>query len=84
MAENPHLIDQGCPVRPCVIEQGLENCAQCEDYDGCEQLAQRLVTYEWKDIVTLRKGIDACGITAQGESEGRERIGSGAGNHVLS
>jgi hypothetical protein len=46
MSEDPHLIDQGCPVRPCVIERGLENCAQCGDYDGCDKLAQRLVTYE--------------------------------------
>jgi hypothetical protein len=29
-----------------VIERDLENCAQCEDYDGCDKLAQRLVTYE--------------------------------------
>lgn len=46
MAEESHLLDQGCPVRPCVIERGLENCARCEHYDGCERLAQRLVTYE--------------------------------------
>ncbi len=29
-----------------MIEKGLENCARCESYDGCERLAQRLVTYE--------------------------------------
>ena len=46
MSENPRLIDQGCPVRPCVIERGLDNCAQCEAYEGCAKLAQRLVTYE--------------------------------------
>jgi hypothetical protein len=46
MTENPRLIDRGCPVRPCVIERGLGNCAQCGDYDGCDKLAQRLVTYE--------------------------------------
>ena len=45
MAENPHLIDQECPVRPCVIEKGLENCAQCEEY-ACEKLEQRTVVYE--------------------------------------
>jgi len=28
MSEKPELIDQACPVRPCVIEQGLANCAQ--------------------------------------------------------
>jgi hypothetical protein len=46
MAENPNLLDKGCPVRPCVIERKLQNCASCGDYDGCEKLAQRLVTYE--------------------------------------
>ena len=45
LAENPKLIDKACPVRPCVIERGLENCAQCEDY-ACDKLAQRLVVRE--------------------------------------
>jgi hypothetical protein len=45
MADNPQLIDQSCPVRPCVIERGLENCAQCDSY-GCEKLGERLVTFE--------------------------------------
>jgi hypothetical protein len=45
MADDPTLIDQNCPVRPCVIEKGLDNCSQCERY-ACEKLASRLVTYE--------------------------------------
>jgi hypothetical protein len=45
MAANPELIDRACPVRPCVIERELDNCAQCSDF-GCEKLAERLVTYE--------------------------------------
>jgi hypothetical protein len=45
MADNPKLIDQSCPVRPCVIEKGLENCAQCEQY-VCEKLTERLVVIE--------------------------------------
>ena len=45
MAAEPRLIDQGCPVRPCVILQGLDNCSQCERY-GCEKLAERLVELE--------------------------------------
>jgi Protein of unknown function (DUF3795) len=45
MAEDPKLIDQSCPVRPCVIEKRLENCAQCEQY-VCEKLTERLVIYE--------------------------------------
>jgi len=45
MSENPQLIDQSCPVRPCVIERCLENCSQCEQYI-CDKLRERLVVYE--------------------------------------
>jgi len=45
MAENAKLIDTSCPVRPCVIRKGLDNCAQCEEY-ACERLQERLVAYE--------------------------------------
>jgi hypothetical protein len=39
------LIDQGCPVRPCVKEKGLENCSQCDEFI-CEKLKNRIVDYE--------------------------------------
>jgi len=45
MSEDPRLIDQKCPVRPCVIESGLDNCSQCDLY-VCEKLKERLVVYE--------------------------------------
>jgi hypothetical protein len=45
MAEDPKLLDVDCPVRPCVIERGFDNCAQCDQY-VCERLEQRLVVYE--------------------------------------
>ena len=45
MSDNPKLIDQSCPVRPCVIEKELDNCAQCERY-VCEKLTERLVVLE--------------------------------------
>ena len=45
MSDNPKLIDQSCPVRPCVIEKGLDHCAQCEQF-VCEKLKQRLVVFE--------------------------------------
>ncbi len=45
MEKNPKLIDAECPVRPCVIAKGLENCAPCGDYI-CKRLKQRIVTYE--------------------------------------
>ena len=44
MSDNPKLIDQSCPVRPCVIARGLDNCAQCEQY-VCEKLTQRLFVF---------------------------------------
>ena len=44
MAENPRLIDDQCPVRPCVVARGLDNCAQCDEY-VCDRLKERLVVY---------------------------------------
>lgn len=45
MAENPNLIDKSCPVRPCVIQKGLENCASCNEYI-CPKVRERLVVFE--------------------------------------
>lgn len=45
MVDNPSLIDQACPVRPCVIEKDMVNCSQCEQY-VCEKLADRMVIYQ--------------------------------------
>lgn len=55
------LIDKNCPVRPCVIEKGLENCSQCEDYP-CDNFNQRKVIYEnfAKDIDMSRKEYSRC------------------------
>jgi hypothetical protein len=33
--------DSECPVRPCAIKKGLENCAPC-DHFGCENLRSRM------------------------------------------
>ena len=44
MTDNPTL-DKDCPIRPCVIAKGFDNCAQCDEYI-CEKLKQRIVTYE--------------------------------------
>ena len=38
----PNRIDVDCPVRPCVIDKGLDSCAQCDGY-VCPRLSQRLV-----------------------------------------
>ena len=35
-------IDADCPVRPCVMEKGLETCAQCSDFDACAKLKTRM------------------------------------------
>ncbi len=45
MSDNPKLIDTSCPVRPCVIAKGLDNCAQCDEYI-CAKLTERLVVFE--------------------------------------
>ena len=45
MEDHPKLIDQSCPVRPCVIAMGLDNCAECDQY-VCEKLKVRIVLYE--------------------------------------
>lgn len=45
LGDQPQTLDLGCPVRPCVIARGLENCALCDQY-GCEKLKERLVTFE--------------------------------------
>jgi len=45
MSNEPRLIDDACPVRPCVIRRGVANCAECPDY-VCDRLKERLVEYE--------------------------------------
>ena len=45
LSPDPRLIDSACPVRPCVIERGLDNCASCGEY-GCARLEERRVTFE--------------------------------------
>ena len=59
--DNANLtLDEDCPVRPCVIDKKLDNCAQCQDmlYEDmickdmlcedmiCETLKERLVDFE--------------------------------------
>jgi len=53
-AGSPTLIDTGCPVRPCVIERGLNNCSECDEYP-CEKFKQREVIYE--EIIKDRNDI---------------------------
>jgi hypothetical protein len=44
-AESKETLDRGCPVRPCVIERRLENCAACENYI-CDKLTERLIDFK--------------------------------------
>jgi Protein of unknown function (DUF3788)/Protein of unknown function (DUF3795) len=39
------LLDNGCPVRHCVIDKGLENCSQCDEFQ-CPKIKERLVDFE--------------------------------------
>ena len=39
------LIDKSCPVRPCVLNHGYENCSQCDEFI-CSKLEDRIVKYE--------------------------------------
>lgn len=52
--DSPKLIDNECPVRPCVMNKGIENCSQCDEYP-CEKYEQREVVYE--EIVKKGKKI---------------------------
>lgn len=45
LAEGARLVDTACPVRPCVIERGLPNCAACGQYI-CAKLEERVVSRE--------------------------------------
>lgn len=45
LAEASETLDRNCPVRPCVIEHGFNNCADCEDYI-CEKLTERLIDFD--------------------------------------
>ena len=38
-------IDSNCPVRPCVIEKSLENCATCAEYI-CPKLKERIIQFD--------------------------------------
>ncbi len=39
---NGRLVDKDCPVRPCVLEKGLENCAECSAFASCDKLKTRM------------------------------------------
>lgn len=45
LSGSTRLIDAGCPVRPCVLARGYDNCSQCTEY-GCDRLQDRLVVFE--------------------------------------
>jgi hypothetical protein len=48
---NGRLADKNCPVRPCAIEKGVENCAYCEEFP-CDKL-QGLICSREKFVARL-------------------------------
>lgn len=44
-AESGPTLDRDCPVRPCAVARGVENCARCQSYI-CETLTERLIHFE--------------------------------------
>jgi hypothetical protein len=36
---------KNCPIRPCVVARGIDNCAYCGDYP-CEKLEARMAGFE--------------------------------------
>lgn len=45
LTDDPKLIDQSCPVKPCVIEKRLDHGSQCEHH-VCDKLRERMVSFE--------------------------------------
>ena len=55
--EDPILIDTDCPVRPCVIDKGIDNCTFCDDFI-CDKLKQRIVERQGIEMKLNRKLTD--------------------------
>ena len=46
---NSPTLDANCPIRPCLNERQLENCAYCPDFD-CEKIKSRMdALVDWQD-----------------------------------
>ena len=47
-----------CEIRACVVERGLENCAQCSDY-ACDKLSAffKMVPHAEKTLERLRASL---------------------------
>jgi len=43
--ENVKLMDNTCPIRPCVKDKKYDNCSQCDQFI-CDQFKERLVDYD--------------------------------------
>lgn len=39
------LLDEGCPIRPCVKSKGYDNCSQCDAF-MCDTYKERLVDFD--------------------------------------
>lgn len=52
--ETSALLDKSCPVRPCVMGKGIDDCSQCPDLP-CEKLKRRWVSREETEARLGRK-----------------------------
>lgn len=43
--ENLKLLDKDCPVRPCTLNRGIDNCGHCPDF-GCKDIKSRIIDYQ--------------------------------------
>ena len=53
-SESPNLIDKNCPIRPCVVDKNIENCAYCDNF-VCEKFRERGVRREQIEIKLNRE-----------------------------
>ena len=53
-SESPNLIDKNCPVRPCVVDKNIKNCAFCDEF-VCEKHKERGVRREYIEQKLDRK-----------------------------
>jgi len=42
--DEDRFLDKECPVRPCVVRRAYTTCAQCDEFDGCEIITDRLIS----------------------------------------
>ena len=49
--------NQGCPVKKCVIEKGLQNCAHCHDFESCKMDIWKQLPWLRQKVTRIRKNL---------------------------